>query len=143
MIVLDGHESHQLAKFKAFCKDNNIVTLSLPPHSSHLTQPLDVGCFSVLKRAYGREVEHFIKSHINHITKVEFLLAFKAAHAAAMTENNIKGGFRGAGLVPFNPEAVISKLDVKLRTLTPTGPPDAINDAWVSQTPHNLIEAVS
>ena len=60
-----------------------------------------------------------------------------------MTENNIKGGFRGAGLVPFNPEAVISKLDVKLRTLTPTGPPDAINDAQVSQTPHNPIEAVS
>ena len=129
MIVLDGHESHQSAEFEAFCKDNNIVTLSLPPHSSHLTQPLDVGCFSVLKRAYGREVEHFIKSHINHITKVEFLLAFKAAHAAAMTENNIKGGFRGASLVPFNLEAVISKLDVKLRTPTSTRPPDAINDA--------------
>ena len=46
-----------------------------------------------------------------------------------MTENNIKGGFQGAGLVPFNLEAVISKLDVKLRTLTPTRPPNAINDA--------------
>ena len=60
-----------------------------------------------------------------------------------MTEKNIQGGFRGAGLVPFNPEAVFSKLDIKLRTPTPTGPPDAINDAWVSQTPHNSIEAVS
>ena len=93
MIVLDGHESHHSAEFEAFCKDNNIISLSLPPHSSYLTQPLDVGCFSPLKRAYGREVEHFIKSHVNHITKVEFFIGFKAAHAAAMTRTNIKGGF--------------------------------------------------
>ncbi|KAG8349178.1 hypothetical protein FVEN_g13102 [Fusarium venenatum] len=36
-----------------------------------------------------------------------------------MTESNIKGSFRGAGLAPFDPEVVISKLDVQLRTLTP------------------------
>lgn len=107
-----------------------------------MTQPLDVGCFSPLKRAYGREIEHFIKSHINHITKVEFFLAFKAAHAAAMTENNIKGGFRGAGLVPFNPDAVISKLDVRIRTPTPLSPKTG-DDAWLPQTPHNPMEAVS
>lgn len=43
----------------------------------------------------------------------------------------------------FNPDAVFSKLDIKLRTPTPTRPPDVINDAWVSQTPHNPIKAVS
>jgi hypothetical protein len=143
MIVLDGHESHQSAEFEAFCKGNNIITISLPAHSSHLTQPLDVGCFSALKKAYGRQIEHFVRAHINHITKVEFFLAFQAAHFAAITESNIKGGFRGAGLVPFDPEAVISKLDVKLRTPTPTGPPSAAADPWLSQTPQNPTEAVS
>lgn len=132
MILLDGHESHLSIKFETFCKENNIITICLPAHSSHLTQPLDVGCFSVLKRAYSREVKHFIKSHINYITKVEFLLAFKAAHFIAMTKDNIKGGFRGAGLVPFNPKAVISQLDVKLRTPTPIGPPPLTHDPWVS-----------
>ena len=143
MIVLDGHESHQSTAFDAYCKENNIITLSLPPHSSHLTQPLDVGCFSALKRAYGREIEHFIKSHINHITKLEFFIAFKAAHTAAMTESNIKGGFQGAGLVPFHPEAVISKLDVILQTPTPTRLSDDITNIWISQTPRNPTEAVS
>jgi hypothetical protein len=143
MIVLDGHESHQSAEFEAFCKGNNIITISLPAHSSHLTQPLDVGCFSALKKAYGRQIEHFVRAHINHITKVEFFLAFQAAHFAAITESNIKGGFRGAGLVPFDPEAVISKLDVKLRTPTSTGPPSAAADPWFSQTPQNPTEAVS
>lgn len=90
MIVLDGHESDQSAKFEAFCKDNNIIALNLPLHSSNLTQSLDVWCFSALKQAYSWEVEHFIKSHGNHITKVEFFMTFKAAHAAAMTEKIFK-----------------------------------------------------
>jgi hypothetical protein len=36
-----------------------------------------------------------------------------------MTEKNIKGGFRRAGLVPLDPESVVSKLDVQLWTPTP------------------------
>jgi hypothetical protein len=143
MLVLDGHESHESAKFQEYCKAHNIITLGLPPHSSHLTQPLDVGFFGVLKRAYSRQIETFIKAHINHITKVEFFLAFKAAYMESMTVQNAQAGFRGAGLVPFDPQAVISKLDVKLRTPTPTGTSSADADPWVSQTPHNPAEALS
>jgi hypothetical protein len=80
MLVLDRHESYESAGFQEYCKDNNIITLCLPPYSSHLTQPLDVGYFSVLKRIYGRQIETFIKAHINHITKVEFFLAFHSAY---------------------------------------------------------------
>ena len=95
MLVLDGHESHQSVAFENYCKEHNIITICLPPHSSHITQPLDVGFFSPLKRAYGRQIELFIKAHINHITKVEFFLAYHAAYKAAMTKSNIDGGFRG------------------------------------------------
>jgi hypothetical protein len=122
ILVLDGHESHESAEFQEYCKAHNIITLGLPPHSSYLTQPLDVRCFSVLKRAYGRQIETFIKAYINHITKAEFFLAFTTAYKAAQ---NAQAGFRGAGLVPFNPQAVLSKLDVKLRTSTPPRPSTA------------------
>jgi hypothetical protein len=88
ILVLDRHESHESAIFQEYYKSNNIVTLCLPPHSSHLTQPLDVGCFSVLKRVYGRQIETFIKAHINHISKVEFFLAFKAAYEQSITIQN-------------------------------------------------------
>lgn len=143
MLVLDGHESHQSVEFNAFCKERNIIPICLPPHSSHLTQPLDVGCFAPLKRAYGRQIESFIKSHINHITKVEFFLAFQAAYKETFTEKNIRAGFRGAGLVPHNPDAILSKLDVQIRTPTPTGLPLAEADPWVSRTPSNPTEALS
>ncbi|KAL1581814.1 hypothetical protein WHR41_09665 [Cladosporium halotolerans] len=60
-----------------------------------------------------------------------------------MTANNIAGGFRGAGLVPFDPQVVLSRLDVKLRTPTPIRSPAAEANPWVSQTPHNPTEAIS
>jgi hypothetical protein len=143
MLVLDGHESHKSVEFEDYCKANNIITLCLPPHSSHITQPLDVGVFSSLKKAYGSEINMYSRVHVNHITKVEFFQAFRNAYKKAMTKDNITGGFQGAGLIPFEPEAVLSKLDVKLRTPSPTGPPDGDTNPWVSQTPRNPTEAIS
>jgi hypothetical protein len=143
MLVLDGHESHVNAASEDYCKENNIVNNCLPPHSSHLTQPLDVGCYSVLKRMYGAEISLFIKARITHITKPEFFLAFKAAFRRTFTQENVLGGFRGSGLIPYDPQAVLSKLDVRLRTPTPPGTPDGLQTPWVSKTPKTTSEALS
>ena len=95
----------------------------MPAHSSHILQPLNVGCFSPLKTAYGRQIKNYMRCYINHITKLEFLPAFKEAWKAIFTKENICGGFRGAGLVPYDPEHVISNLNIKLQT--PPPPPVA------------------
>jgi hypothetical protein len=60
-----------------------------------------------------------------------------------MTKKNIKAGFSSTGLVPHDSQAVLSKLNVVLRTPTPTRPPPAEADPWVSQTLHNPTEALS
>ncbi|EDN99830.1 hypothetical protein SS1G_02688 [Sclerotinia sclerotiorum 1980 UF-70] len=140
MLVLDRHESHESVAFQAYCKENDIICLRLPLHSSHLTQPLDVGCFSNLKRSYGGQIDGFIKAYINHISKVEFFIAFKAVYEESITSQNMKSGFRGTGLIPFNPEVVLSKLDIRIRTPTP---PSFDLDQWISQTPRNPTEALS
>ena len=138
LLILDGHESHHSLEFQEFCKEKNIYTLCMPPHSSHLLQPLDVGCFSPLKRAYSREVESLIRHHINHITKLEFLPAFKVAFDRSFTPANICSAFRGAGIVPLQPDTVLSKLDVQLRTPTPPAIlPEAL---WQARTPSNTRE---
>lgn len=36
LLILDGHSSHHSKEFERFCEDNNIITLFMPPHSSHL-----------------------------------------------------------------------------------------------------------
>jgi hypothetical protein len=137
LLILDGHESHQSLEFRELCKENNIYTLCMPPHSSHLLQPLDVGCFSPLKRAYSCEIESLIRHHVNHITKLEFLPAFKAAFTQSFTAANICSSFRGAGLVPLQPDVVLSKLDVQLRT---PSPPALVEALWEARTPSNVRE---
>jgi hypothetical protein len=143
LLILDGHESHHSVEFELYCQEHNIVTLCMPPHSSHILQPLDVGCFSPLKKAYSRQIEDMMAAHIIHITKDDFFPAFHAAFNIAMTESNIQGGFRGAGLMPFNPESVLSTLDLELRTPTPPNSRPSTAQPWVSQTPNNPTEATS
>ena len=109
----------------------------MPAYSSHLLQPLDVVPYSLLKRHYGDGISLLARSRIYYIDKETFLLAFKAAFEKTFTLENVRARFRGAGLVPHNPEAVLSKLDVRLHT--PTPPPPA-TVAWEAQTPYNAPE---
>jgi hypothetical protein len=140
LLILDGHESHNSVAFQDYCYEHRIKVISLPPHSSHLTQPADVGLFSALKVAYGSQLEELMKSNITHVDKADFFTMFQPAFKAAITAKNAKGGFEGAGLVPFNPDQVISKLDIRIHTPSPScssSPP------WSSHTPYNPKEALA
>jgi len=82
LLILDGHKSHSFAEFKEYYKENKIMCLYMPPHLLHLLQPLDIGCFSPLKKAYSRQVKKLMRNYTNHITKTEFLPAIiNAFHA--------------------------------------------------------------
>jgi hypothetical protein len=109
----------------------------MPPHSSHLLQPLDIGCFAVLKRSYGRMVEMKMRTGINHIDKLDFLEAYPSARIEAFKPETIKNSFAAAGLVPFSPDQVTSKLDIRLRTPTP---PSSRGSDWDPKTPSNYVQ---
>ena len=122
LLIFDGHGSHQTDEFIGFCRQNHILTLCIPTHTSHILQPLDVSCFSPLKKAYSSQVENKLRLGINHITKEEFLPAFFVVHQQAMTVATITSSFRATGLVPFNPTEVLSNLGpVYQATLSPGG----------------------
>jgi hypothetical protein len=109
----------------------------MPPHSSHLLQPLNVVPYSLLKRHYGDGISLLARSRVYHIDKETFLPAFKAAFEKTFTRENICAGFQGVVLVLHNPDVVLSKLDVQLRTPTPPAPGTV---AWEAQTPRNARE---
>jgi hypothetical protein len=112
LLILNGHGSHATPQFDQYCSNRSIITLCMPPHSSHLLQPFDVGCFSPLKRAYGTQISGFVCLGINHVDKAEFLPAFMQARMQAFSENNIKSSFAATGLVPMNPDQVLSTLQI-------------------------------
>jgi hypothetical protein len=142
MLILDGHGSHLTAEFDRTCTENKIIPICMPAHSSHLLQPLDVGCFAVLKRYYGQQVEQRMRLGFNHIDKIDFLTAFPQARTVAYKAQTIRNSFAATGLVPFNPDRVIQQLDIQLKT--PTPPPSRSSNIQSSclQTPQNIHQFV-
>jgi hypothetical protein len=91
----------------------------MPPHSSHILQPLDVGCFALLKRAYSKEIRVLALDHTGRIDKKASIATFSKVFDKAFSKVNILSSFRATGLVPNDPLVVLSKLDVKVRMPTP------------------------
>ena len=120
LLILDGHESHKSLAFQDLCEESRIVTLCVPPHASHILQPLDVGCFAPLKQAYKKEINVLANSHIHHIDKKAFLAAFAQVFDKIFSKENILSSFQATGLVPLDPEVVVSKLEVKPFTPPPS-----------------------
>ncbi len=87
--MLNGYNNYYLYEFKYYYKKNNIVTLYIPPYSSYIIQPFDIGYFNILKQLYSKEVKNFIRSYINYITKPDFFAYFYIAFFATFNEENI------------------------------------------------------
>ena len=119
LLVIDGHGSHMAPAFQKHCEQAGIICVCLPPHTSHVTQPLDVGCFSPLKQDYGQQLDRHAQQLDHHITKQHFLEIYAQARAQALLPRTIRGEFKGAGLVPFYPARV---LQAKVRPHTPQSP---------------------
>jgi hypothetical protein len=137
LLILDGHESHLNQDFKDYCLEHKILTLCMPPHSSHILQPLDVVCFSPLKRKYSQRVRDLARRRVFHINKEGFLPAFKDAFFDVFSEANCCKAFEASGLVPINAQVVLDRLEVRLRTPPAPLPQET---PWQSKTPSNTYE---
>ena len=57
LLLIDGHSSHYHPGTIRKAAENKVVIFVLPPNTTHLTQPLDKGCFGPLKSKWS-EVCH-------------------------------------------------------------------------------------
>ena len=65
VLIFDGFAGHESKELYSLAAENNIMLIKIPPHSSHLTQPLDQQVFQTLKAAYRRETSTgFIKDRM-------------------------------------------------------------------------------
>ena len=63
LMILDGHASHKSLEVVTVAKENNITLLTIPPHTSHKIQPLDVCFYGPLKKRYNRELDKWMVSN--------------------------------------------------------------------------------
>ena len=143
VLILDGHGSHVTGEFIAHCMRNKIILLRLPPHTSHLLQPLDVGLFGPLKKALSATLDPLIRTQVARLHKSEWLQAFVIARQSAFKMENVLGGWRGAGLFPYNPKKVLRHLEPEPMDLisaseSPNTPPNStllLRTALVTSSP--------
>ncbi|XP_019854203.1 PREDICTED: uncharacterized protein LOC100641974 isoform X2 [Amphimedon queenslandica] len=103
LLLVDGHSSHYHPDVIRKATENHIILFCLPPHTTHLCQPLDRSCYSPLKAAYNQQCQQFLCTNPGQvINRFNFTSIFAKAWAQAMTPSNIIMGFRATGVYPLN-----------------------------------------
>ena len=103
LVLYDGHRSHISLILTEWARAHHVILFVLPPHTSHLTQPLDVGVFGPFKTMYSRECQLYLKNHPGiAITKYEVAELTSKPYVKALTAENLISAFRKTGIYPFD-----------------------------------------
>lgn len=104
LLILDNHSTHQSLETVLYCRENGIILLSIPPHSSHKVQPLDRCFFQALKTKYAEACNNWLVSHPGRvITQYQVAELFGIAYCRCATIEKAINAFRMCGIVPINP----------------------------------------
>jgi hypothetical protein len=88
----------------------NMVTL--PTHTFHALQTIDVFCFKLFKTTFRKEKNVAMsKSNYMELDKITLIWWVDQALDKSITEQNIKFGFRVIGIYPLNLSAMDNKIE--------------------------------
>ena len=94
LLIMDNHESHCSLKAIDNAKELRIVLLTIPPHTSHRMQPLDVAVYGPFKLAYWRAMDSYMRSNPGKTVTVYEIPEFvKSAQMTAITQHYVTAGF--------------------------------------------------
>ena len=124
ILLCDGHGSYATTEFMYECFQSNVHIIYLPPHTSHILQPLDLSCFSAVKGQYRAQIASLARLEDSAlIKKQQFILFYYQARTKGLTSRNIQSGFQAAGLVPYDPPKVLASHFITDRPTEATNEP--------------------
>lgn len=100
LLMFDGHASHvRNLDIIDKARQNNVILLCLPFHTSHRLQPLGVSFFRSLKGRYAEEVRMWLRNHPGRRLCEENAAALFScsAYQDAALVRNATNGFHKAG----------------------------------------------
>jgi hypothetical protein len=110
LLIFDGFGAHLTKQFIDYCDKHNIIPFSLPSHTSHLLQPLDVTVFQPFKHWHKKTVEVAVRTGCIDFNKVEFLHEIQSIRSRTFKKGMILSAWEKSGLFPLNPEIVLQKI---------------------------------
>ena len=88
LLLVDGHGSHVNLELIDLARNNQIILLCLPPHTTHALQPLDVSVFKSLKDHFYRSLRAFCFVKRNFVvSKREFASVVKEPFEKAFNKH--------------------------------------------------------
>ncbi|XP_065669419.1 uncharacterized protein LOC136088752 [Hydra vulgaris] len=103
LLIIDNHESHLSLQSLEYAKENHVCMMTLPPHTSHKTQPLDRSVFSPMKTYFNAAANSWMLSNPRQtITIYEMASLIRQAWEKSSTPTNIMSGFRVTGIWPYD-----------------------------------------
>ena len=110
-MVLDGHKSHITLDVLQKAKTCGLDMISLPSHTSHALQPLDVACFGPFKKAFKAYRDLWnMQGKDNKVNKEHLAQWASLTLKKALTALNIRAGFKGCGIWLLNYAAMKAKM---------------------------------
>lgn len=107
LLNLDGHISHETDTLKEIAHAHDIIVFCFPSKTTHKTQPLDVGVFSALSRAWTSHVDRCISEGIT-IDRYNFIFKYMEVRTV-ITPMLIQKAFRKTGIHPLDPSVFSEK----------------------------------
>ena len=110
LLILDGHGSHLNIDVINLCRESNIHLYCLPPHTTHIFQPLDVVIFRPVKAHFNKITQNLKLATLGssnpiNCCKTNFTRIFREPWES-ITVALIRKGFEKCGISPLNRDAI-------------------------------------
>ena len=104
LLILDGHSSHTKSlEVLDYASANGIIMLSLPPHTTHKMQPMDVAFYKPFQTYYDQYIQRWMLTHPGRpFTEFQVAGAVAEAFGKAASVRIAVSGFESCGLWPVN-----------------------------------------
>ena len=110
LILIDSYRLYMTIPFHNLVTKNKIVLFCLPPYSTYLTQPLDIGVFQLFKHYHTDAIDKVVRLGDEKFGKFKFLATFQSFRHQTFKPTTICHAFKSTGLVPFDPDVVPDKI---------------------------------
>lgn len=106
LIIYDGHSTHVGLEILEAAIQHDITIIKLPPHTSHVLQPLDLSVFRPFKLKWDEKLISWQRQHQGQKLPKKIFSEYLCDTWKSVSPEVIKGGFRKGGIFPFNKNVI-------------------------------------
>ncbi|CAG5123675.1 unnamed protein product [Candidula unifasciata] len=101
LVLLDGSKTHVFVGMSEWGRTNGVIFSFIPAHTTHLLQPLEVGCAEALQKKYESAARRYMKSTSSPcISRSNIGELACQAYSRVITRHAVMHCFKKAGVYP-------------------------------------------